>query len=461
MDFERQAHHFTDAAPSCSDEVSILSTEEEAADARTADRPMNMDILSGGGQLGRSHPGNVSFRTDFIRARSSQYDAAANREQKNSIAVEILQDIANLKRRFLKQHPGAEYWTELDTKTAKEKVMMAFREYRKSQRNQQQAQQDSQIQRRAPLSVPNPASIVRPSSLSGNGGAMGAPNKKKAARPVLNVPPRGIGPITDPNENDILCGRGGINSLGNVQFRDIIHSQKSEYLDPSTKRDEKAHIAAGIVNGIRTMDPAGRFLKEDKGTGMWFDIGDAKAITKTGHALREEAASSDPSSPRPPRSSSCTETTAVVQKWLLNGGITADLRARVETFQTQVQGLDVESLRERYTPEELQQAVDDRTMYNMCNDYLHSHHLISVRATDNNKRKREDNNPKAEKEAKKLSDRAKKIATALAKEDESFQDNSWELNQMNAVVKCSLFIKDYNNDDEDDSRVKEMVRYLC
>ena len=82
-----------------------------------------------------------------------------------------------------------------------------------------------------------------------------APNKKKAARPVLNVPPRGIGPITNPNENDVLSGRGGgrggINShLGNMQFRDIIHSQKSEYLDPSTKRDEKAHIAARIVSGI-------------------------------------------------------------------------------------------------------------------------------------------------------------------------------------------------------------------
>merc|ERR1712028_52344 len=110
-------------------------------------------------------------------------------------------------------------------------------------------------------------------------------------RPVLNVPPRGIGPITDPNENDVLCGRGGrINShAGNVQFRDIIHSKKSEYLDPSTKNFEKAHIAAGIVSGIRTMDPAGRFLKEDKGTGMWFDIGDAKAIKKAGQALREDA----------------------------------------------------------------------------------------------------------------------------------------------------------------------------
>jgi len=110
-------------------------------------------------------------------------------------------------------------------------------------------------------------------------------------RPVLNVPPRGIGPITVPNENDVLCGRGGrINShAGNVQFRDIIHSKKSEYLAPSTKKLEKAHIAAGIVSDIRTMDPAGRFLKEDKGTSMWFDIGDAKAIKKTGQALREDA----------------------------------------------------------------------------------------------------------------------------------------------------------------------------
>ena len=77
-------------------------------------------------------------------------------------------------------------------------------------------------------------------------------------------------------------------------------------------------------------------------------------------------------------------------------------------------------------------------------------------ATDNNKRKREDNNPKAEKEAKKVSDRTEKIATALAKEDASAKDNSWEVNVvMNAIVKCSLFTKDYNND-EDDSKVKEI-----
>ena len=116
--------------------------------------------------------------------------------------------------------------------------------------------------------------------------------KKSTAqpRPKLHVPPRGIGPIAEPNENDVLCGRGGrINAHeGNVQFRDIVNANKKEYLAKSTKKLEKAHIAARIVEQIRSMDPPGRFLKEDP-DGMWFDIGDAKAIKKAGQALREDA----------------------------------------------------------------------------------------------------------------------------------------------------------------------------
>ena len=56
--------------------------------------------------------------------------------------------------------------------------------------------------------------------------------KKSTAqpRPQLHVPPRGIGPIVDPNQNDVLCGRGGrINShAGNIRFRDIISANKKE-----------------------------------------------------------------------------------------------------------------------------------------------------------------------------------------------------------------------------------------
>jgi hypothetical protein len=117
--------------------------------------------------------------------------------------------------------------------------------------------------------------------------------KKSTAqpRPAMHVPPRGIGPIAEPNENDVLCGRGGrINAHeGNVQFRDIVMVNKKEYLAKTTKKLEKAHIAARIVEFIRSMDPPGRFLKEDSDTGLWYDVGDAKAIKKAGQALREDA----------------------------------------------------------------------------------------------------------------------------------------------------------------------------
>ena len=138
------------------------------------------------------------------------------------------------------------------------------------------------------------AAVLVPQSFFAMGFTIG---KKSTAqpRPAIIVPPRGIGPISEPNENDVLCGRGGRVSAheGNVQFREIVAANKKEYLAKTTKKLEKAHIAARIVEQFRTMNPPGRFLKEDPGTctgGLWYDIGDAKAIKKAGQALREDAA---------------------------------------------------------------------------------------------------------------------------------------------------------------------------
>jgi hypothetical protein len=119
---------------------------------------------------------------------------------------------------------------------------------------------------------------------------MGGRKSTAQPRPVLHVPPRGIGPVA-PNVNDVLCGRGGrVNShAGNIQFREITASLKKDYLAKTTKKLEKAHIASKIINIIRSMEPPGRFLKEDPDTGLWFDIGDAKAIKKAGQSLREDA----------------------------------------------------------------------------------------------------------------------------------------------------------------------------
>jgi hypothetical protein len=117
---------------------------------------------------------------------------------------------------------------------------------------------------------------------SGHGGASGGgksaagTGRKSTAqpRPSIHIPPRGIGPVYNPNCNDVLCGRGGrINAhSGNVQFRDLVQSRKFDYLSDKTKKLEKAHIASSIVRQIREMQPPGRFLKEDP-DGSWYDIG--------------------------------------------------------------------------------------------------------------------------------------------------------------------------------------------
>ncbi|GAX18899.1 hypothetical protein FisN_8Hh117 [Fistulifera solaris] len=109
-------------------------------------------------------------------------------------------------------------------------------------------------------------------------------------RPLAVIPPRYMGPVTRLNKNDVISGRGGrINAhVGNVQFREIVAQRRDDYRAHSTKKLEKAHIAAEIVYLIRSMDPPGRFLKEDP-DGSWYDIGDEKAIKKVGQALREDA----------------------------------------------------------------------------------------------------------------------------------------------------------------------------
>ena len=114
---------------------------------------------------------------------------------------------------------------------------------------------------------------------------------KTDSPPRPEIAPGHGGPIRTPNNNDVLSGRGGrINSHpGNVRFREMVDGLKRDYLDPRTKKVEKARIAARLVATIRHSDPPGRFLKEDPHTGLWIEIGDERAWKKAGQALRESA----------------------------------------------------------------------------------------------------------------------------------------------------------------------------
>lgn len=111
------------------------------------------------------------------------------------------------------------------------------------------------------------------------------------------------------SENDVLCGRGGgsFKQPGNVLFRRLVNANKVTYAN--CRKFEKMRISRGIVTFLRNQTPPGRFLEQNTVTGLWYDIGEKKALEKTSQALREGAPKlrgkikSESPEPIPPNSS--------------------------------------------------------------------------------------------------------------------------------------------------------------
>lgn len=91
--------------------------------------------------------------------------------------------------------------------------------------------------------------------------------------------------ITQVNEDDVLCGRGGYTTRhpGNVKYRMLVSQQQLRYLEAHRLR--KAEIAREIVDMTRSR--GGRFLTKNADGKTWYDVGDEKAREKTSQALRE------------------------------------------------------------------------------------------------------------------------------------------------------------------------------
>lgn len=96
--------------------------------------------------------------------------------------------------------------------------------------------------------------------------------------------------ITTPGKNDCLYGRGGATNHhpGNKKYRKLVECKKAVYL--ASKRLDKPEVSLNVVHIWRAMNPPGRFLEQDKKTGLWNDVGDDRAREKTSQALREKPA---------------------------------------------------------------------------------------------------------------------------------------------------------------------------
>jgi hypothetical protein len=77
--------------------------------------------------------------------------------------------------------------------------------------------------------------------------------------------------IVDPNDSDVLCGRGGaaLRHPGNQTYRRLVNLNKGLYT--TCLKTEKLKISRSIVAAIR--EQQGRFLEKDSKSGTWYDIG--------------------------------------------------------------------------------------------------------------------------------------------------------------------------------------------
>ena len=95
--------------------------------------------------------------------------------------------------------------------------------------------------------------------------------------------------IVTPHDHDVLSGRGNFVNYhaGNEHFRGLVRKHKVAYV--ACPKPQKGKFSRMIVDEIRSRNPPGRFLKQDPGTKLWYDIGEKKALDKTRQALREGA----------------------------------------------------------------------------------------------------------------------------------------------------------------------------
>lgn len=74
--------------------------------------------------------------------------------------------------------------------------------------------------------------------------------------------------------------------LRNERFRRIVQSKLEKY-SAASSRPEKSEILSSIVSEVRLNSPDGGFVKQDTGTGKWFEVGDFLAREKTSQAFRD------------------------------------------------------------------------------------------------------------------------------------------------------------------------------
>eukprot|EP00585_Thalassiosira_rotula_P001343 CAMPEP_0196144178 /NCGR_PEP_ID=MMETSP0910-20130528/15413_1 /TAXON_ID=49265 /ORGANISM="Thalassiosira rotula, Strain GSO102" /LENGTH=265 /DNA_ID=CAMNT_0041405773 /DNA_START=25 /DNA_END=822 /DNA_ORIENTATION=+ len=89
--------------------------------------------------------------------------------------------------------------------------------------------------------------------------------------------------------NDVVCGKGRTTStlVGNQRYKVWIDLHKGAFAKAFDEYHRRK-IACSIVDAVATSVPQGRFISLDVHSGLWYDLGYARAVGITLEALMDE-----------------------------------------------------------------------------------------------------------------------------------------------------------------------------
>ena len=81
-------------------------------------------------------------------------------------------------------------------------------------------------------------------------------------------------------EYDVICGRGStcFNHIGNRRFRKLVAAHLDRYSMAKSKVSKNA-ILCDIVQYVRSKSPNGGFVKKNRSTGRFVEVGDFQAVS--------------------------------------------------------------------------------------------------------------------------------------------------------------------------------------
>ena len=85
----------------------------------------------------------------------------------------------------------------------------------------------------------------------------------------------------------ILSRPGGISSISSNNNNNNNNTQLYDHSSCDPNTHSARDVAKMVVTAVRHQSPPGRFLREDKASGLWYDAGDEDAVSRTVRILRK------------------------------------------------------------------------------------------------------------------------------------------------------------------------------